>query len=156
MGEEEKQKPVSPVFLPPDERPEPPLSGRAYGEIAYWIALVGLVIGITGLGLSFTGNTLMDSTEMVNDLWAKKDIEALWKDAADRPMPESGFWFLNYLTAGDGLAMLGIAIISTGAIIGMWAMAAVKFVKAKDILFAVFAVIVGIVMLLSAAGIVSH
>lgn len=152
----ENEKIISPKFYPPKEKPVPPISGRVYGEVAYWIAIIGLVIGIVGMGMSIAGNSLMDPTKMINDLWAKKSIEKVWEDAAGISAPKTGFWFKDYLSKGDAIAMLGIVVIAMAAILGMWACAVVNFTREKDTLYSVFATIVGIIMILSMSGVLGE
>ncbi len=149
---ERNEELISPKFYPPDEKPVPPISGRVYGEVAYWIAIIGLVIGIIGMGMTIAGNSLMNPTKMVNALWAKKSIEKVWEDAAGISAPKTGFWFKDYLSKGDAIAMLGIVVIAVAAIVGMWACAVVNFIKERDTLYSVFATIVGIIMILSMSG----
>jgi len=136
------------------KRPKPPFVGVIYGEITYWITLVGLIIGIVGIAISLTGSCVMDASKMITLLWEGKTIEEIWKEAANQEVPH-GHWYLEKLSYGDAIAMLGIAIMSIAAVIGMWASALISLIRDKDIIYGVFAMIVAIILLLCVAGIIA-
>ena len=137
-----------------EKRPEPPLVGVIYGEITYWITLVGLIVGIVGIAISLAGNSIMDTSKMITLLWEGKTIEEIWKEAANQEVPH-GHWYLEKLSYGDAIAMLGIAIMSIAAVIGMWASAIIALIRDKDILYGILALIVAVILLLCAAGIIA-
>lgn len=134
--------------------PPPPLPGLVYGEIAYWIVVIGMVVGIIGVVMSFTGTNIMDPQDMINSLWAGDDVNEVWQEAAGQESPH-GAWYLSNFGKGDVIAMLGIVVMSASAVVGMWASTIVTFIKERDIPYAVMALIVSIILLAAASGIIS-
>lgn len=137
-------------------RPKPPISGVIYGEIAYWIAIIGMVIGIVGLAIYLSSGGVM-SPDMISDLLSGKNSTVLWeKHSIVRKMPESPHWYVNYIDRGDAIAMLGIVICGMSAIVAMWATTVTLFVKREvKIFYGIFALVVSIIMSLAAIGIIS-
>jgi hypothetical protein len=84
-------------------------AGRAYGAIVYWGTLVGTVIALAGLAVSFTTpHHYADPNRLLAGVWSGDSVEAIWA-AAERPQP-SGHWYLLHLDAGDGWMTLGLAL----------------------------------------------
>lgn len=137
-----------------EEKPEAPFVGVIYGEITYWITLVGLIIGIVGMVISLGGSSVMDTSKMVTHLWEGKTIEEIWKESADQEMP-GGHWYLERLSCGDAIAMLGIAVMSIAAVIGMWVSTVITLARDRDTIYGVLAVIVAVILLLCAAGVIA-
>ncbi len=138
-------------------QPKPPISGIIYGEIAYWIAIVGMIIGVVGLAIYLGSGGGVMSPDMISDLLSGKSPKELWeKHSILRKMPESPHWYVNYIGKGDAIAMLGIVICCTSAIVAMWATTVTLFVKREvKILYGIFALIVSTIMTLAALGIIS-
>ncbi|ADB58849.1 hypothetical protein [Archaeoglobus profundus] len=137
------------------EPPKPPTAGIVYGEIVYWITIVGMIVGIAGLAIYLSSGGVMNS-DMISDLLKGETPKKLWEEHSILgEMPES-HWYLSYLSYGDAIAMLGIVICSLSAVIATWATALTIFIKRElDLLFGIFAVIVAIIMTLAALGIIA-
>lgn len=134
--------------------PPPPLPGLVYGEITYWIAVIGMVVGIIGVVMSFTGTNIMNPQDMINSLWAGDEIGQVWQEAAGQERPH-GAWYLSNFGKGDVIAMLGIVVMSASAVVGMWASTIVTFIKERDIPYAIMALIVAIILLAASLGLIT-
>ena len=136
------------------ERPKPPLSGIAYGEVAYWMTLIGVIISIVGMGMYFTaGTNYINSQCLLSSLWESKDAHTIWEECAGG-VPH-GHWYLHKLDSGDGVAMLGIALSCLAAVIGVWLSFATMIKDREKALFIVFSFIVAVILTASALGILS-
>lgn len=149
-----------------EERPKPPIAGVIYGEIAYWIVIIGTVIAIIGLAIYLTSPTdsvMVEKSCFLENLWAGCqsetggsvgcDASTIWEKCSEKDMPH-GHWYLSYLGYGDGIAMAGIAIGCMSAVIGMWG-AFIGMLRSKDTVFIILALAVAIILSLSAAGVLS-
>ena len=136
--------------------PKPLLSGIIYGEIAYWIALLGMGVSIIGIILYLIGmNQFFDPQTVLDGLFAGKDTAVIWKEAANSEVMH-GHWYLQVLTKSDAIAMLGIGICCLAGVIGAWGSVVGMFVnKEKPYIFLIFALIIAVILVMSAAGLIS-
>ncbi|AEA46460.1 DUF1634 domain-containing protein [Archaeoglobus veneficus] len=137
-----------------EEAPKPPLAGVVYGEIAYWMVIVGMVIAIAGSFIYLTSGGYVDSECLLAHLWAGADVHTIWEECAGIDEVPHGHWYLGMLGYGDAIAMLGIAIACLAAVVGMWGSVAAMF-KEKEMLFAVFALVVAVILTLAAMGVIT-
>lgn len=138
-----------------DEHPKSPITGVIYGQICYWIVLVGILVAIVGMIMYFTSDGYFNQEILLDGLWDGKVVDDIWAGAAGVDIPH-GHWYmsLSLLSHGDVVAMLGIAICCFAAVIGMWG-ALVGAVRSGERLYAVLALIIAVILTLSAVGIVS-
>ncbi|MFW6127825.1 MAG: DUF1634 domain-containing protein [Halobacteriota archaeon] len=149
-----------------EERPKPPMAGVIYGEIAYWIILVGTVIAIIGLAIYLVAPSEEVAVEkgcFLENLWAGCeseggravgcDADTIWERCSSMDRPH-GHWYIGYLGYGDGLAMAGIAIGCMAAVVGMWG-ASIGMIRRKEIVYIILSLLVAIILTLSAAGLLS-
>ncbi len=149
---ERQSSPISPKFSNPTTQPPVPFAGRVYGEISFYIAIIGLLIGIVGSIISLTGYSTMNSRAMIRELWQGKNIEQVWNGAGEMSVPHDGYWFTRYLPKGDAVAELGITFIAMAAIGGMMGVAVTLFSK-KDYLYLTFTLVVFLIMMSTMTGI---
>ncbi len=143
---------LSPKFLETKTKPHVPFAGRVYGEICYYISLIGLVIGIIGCVMAINGYTVMKSERMITEMWKGKTIQRVWQDAGGMEVPHNGYWFTQYFPKGDAVAELGITIIALAAIGGMMGIGVVLF-SDKNYLYLTFTIIVFLIMLSTMTGV---
>jgi len=138
------------------EKPQALLSGVIYGEITYWVTLIGMVIATIGMILYFIiGNQFFDANTMINELWAGKDAATIWEDAAGTKVIH-GHWYLTKLAFTDAIAMLGLGLCCLAAVFGSWGSVIGMIAnKEKPYLFLVFAIIIAVLLTCSAAGLIS-
>jgi hypothetical protein len=139
-----------------NERPKPPIAGVIYGTICYWIVVVGILIAIVGMSMYFVSGGCLDTDILLDSLWEGKVVEDVWEEASCIGELPEGHWYLNLdlLSHGDVIAMVGIAIICGAAVVGMWG-AFVGTVRSRERLYAVLALIIAVILTLSAIGVVS-
>ncbi|MFO7898923.1 MAG: DUF1634 domain-containing protein [Planctomycetota bacterium] len=137
-------------------KPRALLSGVVYGECTFWIGILGMSIGIVGMVLYFAGaGSFFDSEALLDGLWAGKRARVIWREAAGGDV-EPGHWYLARLSTSDGIAMLGVAISCTAAIVGIWAATLTMWIKNQEPkLFVLLALILAVLLLLSATGVLS-
>jgi hypothetical protein len=143
-----------------DVIPQAPKAGVIYGQIAYWMVLVGMVIILIGAIICLSSNSNLQSTAVLDELWKGSSPSAVWEKCAGISGPLSGFWYLNALTGGENIAMIGIVISGLAAVIGMWGASVTMLHNPGHLrvspngLFFTFALIVTIILTLSSLGII--
>ncbi len=140
IGPEDEDNPKSSTSLNtnPGIKPrdvKPPFEGKVYGEISGWITILGIVVALIGNFISLTtGNSIFNYDSTVRDLFQGCGESTIWvKDTVFHAEPY-GYWFLSKLSYGDGVAMLGIAMVIYGGIIGVLSLLIVMF-RSKEVLF---------------------
>jgi hypothetical protein len=135
-----------------EKPPEVPVTGVIYGEIAYRIALLGILISIVGIIIYMVSNGYVNLTCSLDQLWRGANVDAIWKGCAGIKTPE-GHWYLGMLSHGDAIAMLGISVTCSAAVLGMWG-GLVGMVRSKGGMYIIFALIVAIILTLAAVGLI--
>ena len=139
-----------------NEHPKPPIAGVIYGNICFWIVMVGLLVCIVGMSMYFISGGCFDSEILLDSLWEGKVVEEVWAEASCVGDLPEGHWYLNLdlLSHGDVIAMVGVAILCSAAVVGMWG-AFVGTVRSRERLYAVLALIIAVILTLSAIGILT-
>lgn len=129
--------------------------GGVYGTIVYWILVIGVITSIVGLVIyqSSDSASCLDKTSLLDYLWLGRDCQNIWMGLGGINLPLSWNSILGMLSKGDIIAMLGINICAMAAVIGMWG-AAIQTACHRGRLHMVFALIIAIVLTLSALGVV--
>ena len=137
-----------------DKGPKPPIAGIIYGQIAYWLVIVGLVVAVAGSALYFATPGYVDKEVLLEQLWDGAEVETIWEKAtADGEVPH-GHWYLGRLGHGDAIAMLGIAIACFAAVVGMWGVF-VSMVRNREKIYVGFTLVTAVILTLSGLGILS-
>jgi hypothetical protein len=135
--------------------PKPMIAGLIYGEIAYWMVLASMAIVIAGFLIYLvSGGGRLDSTAVLNGLWQGNSCQTIWQEVGGLSDPPSWYWCFGCLSQGDGLAMLGIAVTCVTGVVGAWG-ATLGMVRSKGGIFIVFGLIIGVILTLSALGVVT-
>ena len=137
-----------------DKAPKPPAVGIVYGEIVYWLLLIGMIIAIVGSAIYMGSEGYANKTSLLENLWEGVDARTIWEESAGATETPEGHWYFCKLSQGDGIAMLGIAIGSLAAVFGMWG-AFVVMLRSKERLYLVLSLIIAVILTLSALGILS-
>lgn len=131
----------------------PPREGIVYGEIAHWFLFVGMAISVVGLVVYIAAPGYVQKIPLLQGLWQGCDCQMLWSQAAGVTGTINGRWYLDVLPQPDAIAMVGIAISCLAAVIGMWG-AVFQMVRSKGRLYLAFALVIAVVLTLSATGVV--
>ena len=134
--------------------PKPPIAGVIYGGICYWIVMAGVAVAIVGMIMYFISGGYVAQECLLDLLWEGAEVEEIWQVCAGLEEAPQGHWYFGALSYGDGVAALGIAIIAVAAVVGMWG-ALWGTVRSGERLYAVFALIVALILTASAIGLVS-
>ena len=137
--------------------PRPLASGVIYAECAFWIALLGLCVCMTGMiGCFAGGRQFFDIDAQMTGLWAGKNSRMIWQEAAGSEVLP-GHWFLGKLRFADGIAALGMAITCVAGFVGAWgALVAMLVRKEKPRVFQLLALALALILTASAAGLLTH
>lgn len=136
-----------------DKVPKPPIAGTLYGDITYWLLLVGVVIAIVGLAIYMTTDGFVNKEALLDQLWQGADVDTIWEASSSVNEAPEGHWYLRFLS-GDAVAMVGIAIAALAAVFGMWG-ALFGLVRSKGGIYITFALIIAVILTLSALGVIS-
>jgi len=138
-----------------------PAAGVVYGQITFWLVLLGMVIALVGSVLCLASNGSHNSPSLFEYLWKGDDINVIWQTCIGFDGPPHGHWYLGVLPGADGVAMLGIAISCMAAVLGMWGASAAMLRNRDRVqvllskLYFVFALAVAVILSLSALGIIA-
>ncbi|AIG97895.1 hypothetical protein [Archaeoglobus fulgidus] len=103
-----------------EDEVEMPLEGIVYGEVSGWLTIIGILVAIAGIIIGVvTGNSVFDYQSTIKDLLSGHDEEKIWTDDSIFHSEPHGYWFLNVIHTGDGIAMFGIALAVYGGIVGL-------------------------------------
>ena len=136
-----------------DKAPKPPSGGIIYGEIAYWLVLIGVIIAIVGSVIYMTSDGFVNKEAMLESLWDGADVDTVWEKSSSLDEAPQGHWYLRRLS-GDTVAMFGIALACLAAVVGMWG-ALFGMVRSKGGIYIIFTLIIALVLTLSALGVIS-
>ena len=103
-----------------DKAPTPPREGIVYGEVAYWLLLVGVIIAMVGSVVYMASQGYVDKTCLLDNLWRGSDCLTIWRECAGVSGTPEGHWYLSVLPQPDAIAMVGISISCLAAVFGMW------------------------------------
>jgi hypothetical protein len=137
-------------------RDDVPRFGIVYGEIVYWLAIVGMVVGIIGVTMHLRSPGSEESSSRALDaLWAGGTASEIWGPGVDTV--SMGHWYLDELSTGNGLAMLGVAMCCASAVFGLFGGCIAMFrSKGRERpLYMILAVVVLVLLSLSVMGIAS-
>ena len=134
--------------------PKVPIAGIIYGDIAYWLALIGMIIALIGSAIYLTSGGYFNEASLLEHLWEGDDVRTIWTICAGTTGIPQGYWYLGRLAQGDCLAMLGIAVVCVAGVMGMWG-AVFSLLRGKGGIYIIFALVVAVILTLSASGILT-
>ena len=131
-----------------NERPEIPVAGIIYGDIIYWVTIIGAVVTIIGSVLAFVTTTAyIDPNYIVGAMLDNQNVEQIWAGTT-AAVPPAGHWYLDQLGNGTGLMMLGMAIGVFGVFPAI-AAAAISLLKQGEKLYGGMAVLAAVITFVS-------
>ena len=136
-----------------DKAPKPPIGGVIYGEITYWLVLIGVIIAVVGSVIYMTSDGFVNKEAMLESLWDGAEVDTVWEESSSYDEAPQGHWYLKHLE-GDTVAMFGIALACFAAVAGMWG-ALFGMVRSKGGIYIIFTLIIALVLTLSALGVIS-
>jgi hypothetical protein len=131
--------------------PKPPVAGIIYGEIAYWVAMIGITIALIGSTVYLALGGYFNETSLFKCLWEGDTTSTIWSRSTSLSYVPHGFWYIHSLTQGDCIAMLGVVVACVAAVVGMWAVV-YKMARDKDGIFTIFSLIVAVILTLGVFG----
>lgn len=131
--------------------PKAPIAGIIYGKIAYWLAMVGVLTAAVGSTIYLVWGGYLNKKSLLQDLWKGHHVRNTWAKLTGTAGVPHGYWYLGRLSQGDCLAMLGIAIVCIAGVVAMWGVA-FELLRSKGGIYIIFAVVVAVILTLSASG----
>ena len=113
-----------------------------------------MIVSIVGSVMYMASEGYVDKASLLDHLCRGDDIHTIWGECAGVSETPQGHWYLGMLHQPDAIAMLGIAIGCLAAVFGMWG-AVFQMARSRGRLYLIFALIVAVVLTLSALGIIS-
>jgi hypothetical protein len=137
-----------------EERPKLAPSQLIYGEVVYWITVASCIVCTVGpwIAMMNVDNNVANPYFLFKAIFDGKDAATVWQETAGG-FPGGHFWFSNF-SKGDGFTQFGLALGCGVAVPGLVA-AALAYVAEKAYLYVALALWVGMLVTLSASGIVS-
>jgi hypothetical protein len=130
-----------------------PRAQIVYGEIVYWVTIVSAIICMVGpvIAMASIDDNVLNPHYLFASIFEGKSSETIWNEVGGG-FP-GGHFYLDHLTAGDGFTQLGLAL---GCSVALWALivAAFLYLKEKNYLYVLLSIWVGLLVALSAVGIV--
>jgi hypothetical protein len=131
-----------------------PLPQRVYGNLIYWLSILAAIVCIIApvIAIAFPSKNVMNPHYLFFTIWEGKTPEAMWQEVGEG-FPGGHFW-LNNMTAGDGLMQFGLVLGCLSAGIAL-AATAVTFLlhKPRSRGWALLSVLVMVMIILAAIGI---
>jgi hypothetical protein len=134
--------------------PKAPVAGIIYGKIAYWFAIVGVLTAAVGSTMYLASGGYLNQKSLLQAIWKGQTAKATWEKLTSTAGVPHGFWYLGRLSQGDCLAMLGIVIVCIAGVAAMWGVA-FEQLRSKGGIYIIFAVVVAVILTLSASGLIS-
>jgi hypothetical protein len=128
-------------------------AGVIYGEVVYWGMLVSLIIAITGFIIYMRYGGFFNSQVLLDYLWAGSSSNTIWSEVGHVSEPIPWYNCVTMLSKGDMIALFGVAIAGSAAIVGMWG-TFLGTVRNKNGIYIIFSLLISIVLTLSALGII--
>ncbi|MFC1953500.1 DUF1634 domain-containing protein [Chloroflexota bacterium] len=126
------------------EKIKPPLASLVYGSVVYWVTIIGSVIALIGSVIAFISQAnFVGTSYWFSSLWQGGSTQEIWEGTGGSP--PVGHWYLSHLTAGDGLAALGISVGVFSVTLAMVVVAIVLFRK-EEITFGILALTTAIII----------
>lgn len=137
------------------ENPKIQRSQIVFGDIVYWFTIAVAMISIVGPVMAFASmdGNVINPHYLFASIWAGMDPETIWQTAGE--VETEVHYLLPNLAAGDGFAHFGLVVGSSVAIPALLAAAMIYAFKERSPGWALSALwIVGLVII-SVLGIVS-
>lgn len=135
--------------------PKPLLAGVIYGEVARWVLLTSLAIAVVGLIIYMISGGYLARADLLDHLWRGCDCGTIWQQTGGGvARPPTWYCCLGMLSKGDMVAMVGIAFTAMAAVAGMWG-AFFGMIRSKGGIYILFALIVAVLLTLSASGLIT-
>ena len=140
--------------MPSKRKPPIPVSGVVYGEIIYWGTCISALLVLTGTILSFLEkDSAVSVNYLLNAVLAGQNVEAIW-GASDMQIVPNISVYLSTWNSGESLTVIGIAMGVLSVIPAIFFSAAYLW-RSNNHIFAVVALISGILTLLAPTGLIS-
>jgi hypothetical protein len=140
------------VKVKEDVAAQPLLAGVIYGEIVFWMMLVGIVIAVAGLTIYIVYGGYFNSANLLDLLWRGSDSLTIWQEVGNVSQPLPWYSCLKMLSKGDMLAVLGLAVAGTAAVFGTWG-AFLGMLRTSSKIYMLFTLVIAVILTLSAVGI---
>ena len=140
--------------MPSKRKPPIPVSGVVYGEIIYWGTCVSALLVLYGTILSFLET---DSAVSVNYLLdavlSGKNVETIWASSKIQVVPDVSVYLATW-NSGESLTVIGIATGVLSVIPAIF-FSSVYLWRSNNHIFAIVALVSGVLTLIAPTGLIS-
>ena len=140
--------------MPSKRKPPIPVSGVVYGEIIYWGTCVSALLVLYGTILSFLET---DSAVSVNYLLdavlSGKNVETIWGSSKIQVVPDVSVYLATW-NSGESLTVIGIATGVLSVIPAIF-FSSVYLWRSNNHIFAIVALVSGVLTLIAPTGLIS-
>ena len=140
--------------MPSKRKPPIPVSGVVYGEIIYWGTCISALLVLYGTILSFLET---DSAVSVNYLLdavlSGKNVETIWGSSKIQVVPDVSVYLATW-NSGESLTVIGIATGVLSVIPAIF-FSSVYLWRSNNHIFAIVALVSGVLTLIAPTGLIS-
>ena len=136
------------------KKPPVPVSGVVYGEIIYWGTCASALLVLIGTIKSFLEiNSAVSTNYLLDAVLAGKSVETIWMSSKLQQVPSASLYLQNW-TSGESLTVIGIAM---GVLTVIPAIFLCSFYlwRSNNQIFAIVAVISGLLTIIAPSGLIS-
>ena len=129
-----------------------PLSGVIYGQTIYWLTLASSFLVLLGTVLSFLEkDTPIPASQLLQSVIDGKSVDEIWSVVGLSDAPDMLFFLSNPLV-GESLTMIGLGI-GVSSVVPATFFSAYFLWKSRNPIFAVVAVLAGLLTCVAVSGI---
>ena len=140
--------------MPTKRKPPIPVSGVVYGEIIYWGTCISAILVLAGTIRSFLETKSAISVNYLLDaVLMGKSVEVIWHSSQIQRIPNFSV-YLSTWTSGESLTVIGIAMGVLSVIPAIF-FSSVYLWRSNNHIFAVVALVSGVLTLIAPTGLIS-
>ena len=135
-------------------KPPVPVSGVVYGEIIYWGTCLSALMVLYGTIMSFLEtNGAVSVNYLLDAVVSGKNVETIWLSSKLQQVPNTAMYLSNW-TSGESLTVIGIAMGVLTVIPAIF-LSSIYLWRSNNHIFAVVALISGVLTLIAPSGLIS-
>jgi hypothetical protein len=129
-----------------------PISGVIYGQTIYWLTLLSSCLVLLGTIISFLEkDSLIPANQLLQSIIDGKSVDQIWHGIGLSDAPDM-FFFLANPSFGESITMIGIGI-GVSSVIPATFFSAYFLKKSRNPVFAVLAIMAGLLTCFAVSGI---
>ena len=140
--------------MPSTRKPPVPVSGIVYGEIIYWGTCCSALLVLFGTIKSFLEtNPAVSVNYLLDAVLSGKSVETIWMSSKFQQVPDTSLYLATW-TSGESLTVIGIAMGVLTVIPAIF-LSSIYLWRSNNHIFAIVALISGVLTLIAPSGLIS-